>query len=109
MQLIENNTEQFKESQAPITRNEGYWIESNIFFNSFDHFIVLYNPSKYNSVFNWDNYWSDTSDVLTPKDENCVLHLKKLSPHKQEQAQTNAKKDKNDKNEEKQEKIVIKN
>ena len=44
MQLIDNNVEQFKESKAPITRNEGYWIESNIFFNAFDNFIVLYNP-----------------------------------------------------------------
>jgi hypothetical protein len=109
MQLIENNVEQFKESKAPITRNEGYWIESNIFFNAFDNFIVLYNPSKYNSVFNWDNYWTDTSDVLTPKDENCVLHLKKISPHKPENAPTNTKNDKKDKNEVPQEEIVIKN
>ena len=77
MQLINNNTEQFNESVSPIERNEGYWIESNIFFNSFDNFIVLYNPSKYNTVFDWDNYWIDTSDILTSKDENSVLYLKK--------------------------------
>ena len=78
MQLINNNTEQFNESVSPIERNEGYWIESNIFFNSFDNFIVLYNPSKYNTVFDWDNYWIDTSDILTSKDENSVLYLKKI-------------------------------
>ena len=107
MQLIDNNVEQFNESQSPITRNEGSWIESDVFFNSFDNFIVLYNPSKYNTVFDWDNYWTDTSDVLTPKDENCVLYLKKISLNKTEI--TNNKNDKKDKNEVQQEEIVIKN
>ena len=78
MQLINNNTDQFNESVAPITRSEGSWIESTPFFNSFDNFLVLYNPEKYNTIFNWDNYWEDTSDVLTPKDENSVLYFKKI-------------------------------
>ena len=108
MQLINNNTEQYNESESPITRTDGYWIESNIFFNSFDNFIVLYNPSKYNTVFDWDNYWSDTSDILTVKDENSVLHLKKISLIKNENINVNPK-DKKDKNEAVQEEIVIKN
>ena len=109
MQLINNNTEQFNESVSPITRSDGYWIESNIFFNSFNKFIVLYNPSKYNTVFNWDNYWTDTSDVLTPKDENSVLYLKKITQPKIENTNINAK-DKKDKNEHQPvEEVVIKN
>ena len=109
MQLINNNTEQFNESVSPITRSDGYWIESNIFFNSFNKFIVLYNPSKYNTVFNWDNYWTDTSDILTPKDENSVLYLKKITQPKIENTIANAK-DKKDKNEHQPvEEIVIKN
>ena len=109
MQLINNNTEQFNESVSPITRSEGYWIESNIFFNSFNNFIVLYNPSKYNTVFNWDNYWSDTSDVLTPKEENSVLYLKKITQPKIENTNPNPK-DKKDKNDHPPvEEIVIKN
>ena len=112
MQLIDNNTDQFNESVSPINRNEGYWIESNIFFNSFDNFIVLYNPSKYNTVFDWDNYWADTSDILTSKDENSVLYLKKINLNKPENTNLNAKgdkKDKNDKNEQQAEEIIIKN
>ena len=109
MQLINNNTEQYNESKSPITRSDGYWIESNIFFNSFDNFIVLYNPSKYNTVFNWDNYWSNTSDILTVNEENSVLHLKKISLVKHENTNVNPKNDKKDKNEPIQEEIVIKN
>ena len=78
MQLINNNTDQYNESISQINRSDGYWIESNIFFHSFDNFLVLYNPSKYNTVFNWDNYWADTTDILTPKDENTVLYSKKI-------------------------------
>ena len=107
MQLINNNTEQYNESKSPITRSDGYWIESNIFFNSFDNFIVLYNPSKYNTVFDWDNYWSNTSDILTVNEENSVLYLKKISLVKHENANTNPKNDKKDKNEPIQEEIVI--
>ena len=112
MQLINNNTDQYNESISQINRSDGYWIESNIFFHSFDNFLVLYNPSKYNTVFNWDNYWADTTDILTPKDENTVLYLKKISQNKVENTNPNPKdkKDKNDKNEQLQnEEIVIKN
>ena len=108
MQLIDNNTDQFNESISPISRGEGSWIESNVFFNSFDNFLVLYNPDKYNTVFNWDNYWTDTSDVLTPKDENSVLYLKKINPNAVKPETTN-KNDKKDKNEPPPEEIVIKN
>ena len=108
MQLIDNNTDQFNESISPISRGEGSWIESNVFFNSFDNFLVLYNPDKYNTVFNWDNYWTDTSDVLTPKDENSVLYLKKINPNAVKPETTN-KNDKKDKNEPPPEEIIIKN
>ena len=110
MQLINNNTEQFNESVSPITRSDGYWIESNIFFSSFNNFIVLYNPSKYNTVFDWDNYWDDTSDILIPKDENSVLYLKKIVKNENTNININDKNAKKDKNEPLQnDEIVIKN
>ena len=50
MQLIENNLDQFKEGLEPIKRIEGAWIESDPFFNIFDNFLVLYNPSPFLSL-----------------------------------------------------------
>ena len=110
LQLIDNNIDQYKESITPIERTEGSWIESNPFFNIFDNFLVLYNPSKYNTTFDWDNYWYETSDILTPKDENAVLHLKKITLiEKTESVNTNTKNDKKDKSERHSKEIVIKN
>ena len=110
LQLIENNVEQFKESISPINRIEGTWIESNPFFNIFNNFLVLYNPSKYNTTFDWDNYWYETNDVLTPKDENSVLYFKKINLiEKEENEKANEKKDKKDKTERPSKEILLKN
>ena len=75
MQLIENNTEQFKEQKEPLIRKEGTWIEPNDFFNCFDSFIILYNPKIYSNIFDWDNLWYDTKDVMSINTQNKVLHL----------------------------------
>ena len=110
MQLIDNNTEQFKESLSLIQRNDGYWIESAPFFSIFNNFLVLYNPSKYNTVFDWDNYWYETDDILTPKDENSILYLKKINiMNKSEVSNEKNKNEKKDKNETQNEEIFIKN
>ena len=110
MQLIDNNTEQFKESLSLIQRNDGHWIESAPFFSIFNNFLVLYNPSKYNTVFDWDNYWYETDDILTPKDENSILYLKKINiMNKSEVSNEKNKNEKKDKNETQNEEIFIKN
>ena len=114
LQLIENNLEQFKEGLTPINRIEGSWIESETFFNIFNNFLVLYNPSKYNTTFDWDNYWYETNDILTPKDENSVLYFKKINLlEKEENDKTNVKNDKKEKDKDKTERlskeILIKN
>ena len=116
MQLIENNVEQYKESLTPIKRNEGVWVESGPFFNIFNNFLILYNPSKYNTVFDWDNYWYETSDIFTPKDENAILHLKKINLiekaeiiNQSPKNEKNEKKEKNDKTERQSKEIEIKN
>ena len=114
MQLIDNNVDQFKESKDPIKRIEGSWIESSSFFNLFDSFLVLYNPAKYNTTFDWDNYWYETSDILSPKEENSVLYFKKINLiEKEENPKENEKKDKKEKDKDKTERtskeIVIKN
>ena len=75
MQLIENNTEQFKEQKEPLIRKEGTWIEPNDFFKCFDSFIILYNPKIYSNNFDWDNLWYDTKDVMSINTQNKVLHL----------------------------------
>ena len=115
MQLIENNVEQYKESLTPIKRNEGVWVESGPFFNIFNNFLILYNPSKYNTVFDWDNYWYETSDIFTPKDENAILHLKKINLiekaeiiNQNPKNEKNEKKEKNDKTERQSKEIEIK-
>ena len=113
MQLIENNLDQFKEGLEPIKRIEGAWIESDPFFNIFDNFLVLYNPSKYNTTFDWDNYWYETNDVLIAKDENSVLYFKKINLIEKEENKENEKKDKKDKDKDKGERlskdILVKN
>ena len=101
MQLIDNNVDQFKESLDPIKRIEGSWIESSPFFNLFDSFLVLYNPSKYNTIFDWDNYWYETSDILSPKEENSVLYFKKINLLEKEEPKENDKKDKKEKDKDK--------
>ena len=75
MQLIENNTEQFKEQKEPLIRKEGTWIEPNDFFKCFDSFIILYNPKIYSNIFDWDNLWYDTNDVMSINTQNKVLRL----------------------------------
>ena len=113
MQLIENNFDQYKESITPIKRNDGLWIESEPFFNIFNNFLVLYNPSKYNTTFDWDNYWYETNDIFTPKDENSILYLKKINLLEKNEiinpTPKNEKKDKNDKNERPSKEIELKN
>ena len=98
MQLIDNNLDQFKHNISPLQRNDGSWMEGTPFFNIFDKFLVLYNPSRYNTTFDWDNYWYETNDILTPKDENSILHLKKINlMEKIEMENKNNKNDKKDK------------
>ena len=75
MQLIEGNTEQYKEQKEPLVRKEGTWIEPSDFFKCFDSFIILYNPKNYSNIFEWDNLWYDTNDVLSINCQNKVLHL----------------------------------
>ena len=80
MQLIENNTEQYNNSIELLKRIDGNWIETNDFYNSFDKLLVLYNPMKYLTCFEWDNLWENTSDIFYPKEENIVLYLKSKTP-----------------------------
>ena len=74
-QLIENDIEQYFEQKEPLEREEGNWVEPNEFFQTFDNFIILYNPNEYLYKFEWDNIWYDTKDSLKIIEENKVLHL----------------------------------
>ena len=74
-QLIENDIDQYSEQKEPLEREDGNWVEPNEFYQTFDNFIILYNPSEYLYKFEWDNLWYDTKDSLKIIEENKVLHL----------------------------------
>ena len=75
--LINRDLDQYKEenTHTPLIRESGTWVEPNEFFNIFDSFIMLYNPSLYKYNFDWDNLWYDTSDSLNVNDNNKVIRL----------------------------------
>jgi ribosome-binding ATPase YchF (GTP1/OBG family) len=69
-QLIENDIDQYSEQKEPLEREDGNWVEPNEFYQTFDNFIILYNPSEYLYKFEWDNLWYDTKDSLKIIEEN---------------------------------------
>ena len=73
--LIQNNIEQYENEINPLIRVDGTWIEPNDFFNCFNSFILLYNPSFYQSFFEWDNLYNDTNDYFSVNSQNKVLHF----------------------------------
>ena len=75
MHLIKNNIKQYENEVQPLIREEGTWIEPEDFFKCFDSFIMLYNPTYYQTLFDWDNLYYDTNDLFSVNNKNKVLHF----------------------------------
>jgi len=75
--LIENNYEKYLNKKDVIQRTErGHWIDTNQYFNLFDNFVILYNPSFYQYKISIDNLWRNyVNDIYTPDDSKMVFYI----------------------------------